>query len=180
MIRLATPGDRPQFMALWAEFLTDQRKQGSHIHDSVHNLNIYRGYFDAYTRGSLMGDCFLWFPDDAPEEPQGVLLVGEDWSPDNMETDLGKTAKGWGVYVRPAYRGRGVGEQLRRASVPVGLRRGCDTVENLVLATNKPGELFATAMGFGSKYRMVWFTANLKESLALVTASGEPSKETQP
>ena len=86
-------------------FLKEQRGNGSHVHDSLHNLMLQRDLFDAYVSGSLFGCCLFWTPEPGADA-QGCLLSGESWDPSSTETDLGKLAILWGVYVRPEHRGK--------------------------------------------------------------------------
>ena len=160
MIREATRHDRPAFLQLWQEYQKEQREHGSHVHDSLANLMIHRDLFDAYVTGSLFGFCLFWTPNKMTE-PQACVMAGEPWGESRWETDLGKTATLWGVYVHPEHRGGGIGLKLERAALPVGLNMGFKTVETFVLVGNPHGERIA--LGFGTEPRMAWHTADLQQ-----------------
>lgn len=147
-------------MRLFQEYLIEERKQGSHLVDSTHNLNYFRKYFDAYVIGSLFGSCLLWFP-EGDTTPRGMALVGEQWEPAGWESDLGRSCVIWGLYVEPAYRGKGISLQLGEFGIQRGIEIGFDTVTTSVLDDNTNGE--NAALKFGTKPYATYHSANLKE-----------------
>ena len=160
-IRETTYQDRQDFLRLWAEYLTEQRKQGSFTHDSKRNLMNFRSYFDSYTLGNLHGFTLFWTPAES-EAPQGVVMAGEDWGGmSEWDTDREKTAVLWGVYVRPEYRGKGIGLELEFAALPVGLRLGFTHVETMVRTGNEHGS--DMAFGFGTKPYAALHLADLRD-----------------
>jgi GNAT superfamily N-acetyltransferase len=161
VIREATRLDRPEFLRLYYDYLLEERKLGSSLPASLHNLTFFRKYFDAYTMGCLFGACLLWFPDEEPETPRGLALVGEEWETPGWETDLGRVCYIWGLYVEPPYRGRGVGLQLGQFGIKRGIEIGFDTVRTAVLYSNQHGE--NAALKFGTEPYATCHSANIKE-----------------
>lgn len=109
--RFAGWSDREQALKLWQAYLTEGRRGGSYLWDDDHNLMLFRRLFDAYTRGRLFGVVVLWTPGDR-EEPQGMVLAGEEGGENDWHTDYAKLAVLWGVYVHPSYRGSRLGLQM--------------------------------------------------------------------
>jgi GNAT superfamily N-acetyltransferase len=148
-------------MRLFMEYLIEERKLGSHLKDNLHNLNYFRKYFDAYTVGSLFGECLFWFPNGENEIPKAFALVGEQWKPVGWDSDLGRTCMIWGLYVEPEYRGQGIGLQLGKYGIKRGMEIGFDTVETIVLTDNIYGE--NSTLKFGTKPFATYHLANIKE-----------------
>lgn len=148
-------------MRLYMDYLIEERKDGSHLLDTIHNLNFFRRYFDAYVMGSLFGACILWYPDNEPEIPRGLALVGEQWEKPGWETDLGRMCYIWGLYVEPPHRGNGVSLQLGEFGIRRGVEIGFDTVETTVRDLNPQGE--GATLKFGTKPYAMYHIANIKE-----------------
>ncbi len=146
MIRSATIRDRPQFLYLWGKFLSDQRKNGSHLLDTPRNLHQFQGYFESYTFGALHGMVLFWHPEGEPE-PVAVVMAGEEAHPSVWETDLGRMAILWGVWVDPEFRGQGITAKLFARAKVLGEEIGFETVETQVRLGNDHGERVALAFG---------------------------------
>ncbi len=146
MVKECTLADRGHFSSLYLEFLKDQAEQGSHLLPTLHNLSIFRGLFESYINGTLFGLCLLWWPEGDPA-PTGVLLAGEDRSPSEWDTDLGKTANFWGVYVQPSHRGQGITMKLMQRSLEMGQEMGIQTIRTYVNSRNTHGDRVARAAG---------------------------------
>ncbi len=146
MVRKADIYDRPEFLRLWQDYLTEQRDQGSHLLDSRVNLHLFLGFFEAYVFGSLRGVAVMWQPLDLTH-PVGTLLAGQTARPDDWETDLGETATFWGVYIEPEYRGRGAHIRLFKRAQELGLELGLDTIETGFRTGNHQGRNAAKAAG---------------------------------
>lgn len=154
MIRLSTLQDRPHFLRLWQSFLTDQRKQGSLVHDSMNNLYLELGKFEDYTLGSRLGGCLFWLPKEE-DKPEGLVLWGEHPVESQLDTDVGKVCFLHGVYVEEAHRKLGITKQLFAEALKIGLVQGFDSVETFALADNEAGK--ASALGFGTKCHMYYY-----------------------
>lgn len=145
-IRVATREDRPEFLRLWRGLLESERAGGSPYHASEHNLQKFREVFEAYCSGSLNGFTLLWTPPGEPS-PRGILMGGEPWTPEEMDTDFGRPAILWGVFVEPAYRGQGTGLKLEFAAFGIGRTRGYDSVRTAVRDCNPHGDRMASGFG---------------------------------
>jgi GNAT superfamily N-acetyltransferase len=160
MIHLAELSDRPHFLRLWQEFLTDQRKAGSLVHDSLSNLYLELGNFESYSLGSRLGGCLFWTPEDG-ERPEGIVMWGESATDSKMETDIGKACFLQGVYVVEEYRKQGITKQLFAKALETGLAQGFDSVETFVLEGNDAG--VGSALGFGTNCHMKYYVRKCRE-----------------
>ena len=99
-VRNATVRDAGLFQKLWFQMLVAQSESGNIIYANEHNLDIYLGLFEAYVEEEAAG-VVLFVADT------GVLMWGEAGSP--FETAVGlKPCTGWGQFVSPEARGKGV------------------------------------------------------------------------
>ena len=146
MIRSATLQDRPHFLRLWAQFTQDQEKAGSHMLANLNNLYRYLNHFEAYTMGSRLGSCLLCQPEDS-DEPIAITMGGELGGGDEFDTNLGKVATMWGVYVSPEFRGRGIGLKLVAGGQKSLLELGFDVVETYTRAENSQAMTLGTESG---------------------------------
>jgi len=146
MIRQATLHDRPHFLALWSEYMTEQEKAGGHILANRRNLYQHLDIFESYVEGVVPGTCLLWEP-GTTEIPVGLTLAGEFAGGEEWERSLGKVASLWGVYVQPAYRGQGIAVKLFQRALGIGLELGFDTIETYVRTENEHGQRVAKAFG---------------------------------
>lgn len=149
LVREATLSDRSHFCSIYMEFLKDQHEGGSHLLPTLHNLFLFRELFESYVSGSLYGLCIFWWPQE-DDSPSGVVLAGEDQFPSDWDTDLGKTANLWGVYVQPTHRGQGITMKLFQRSLEIGRDMGIETIRTYVKAGNIHGERVALAAGTSS------------------------------
>lgn len=111
--RLATKKDRTLFAQLWKEFLEEEYADGGDLPPTKHNvmeaMSLMYGYADGYYRGA----CCL-AEDDG--EAVAIALAGE--SPggglqfEYRNSDKGRTATVWGVYVKPSHRQKNIGHEI--------------------------------------------------------------------
>ena len=148
MIRLATLEDRPHFLRLWSQYLQDQEKAGSRVLGNLNNLYQFLSYFEGYATGSQLGGTLLCQPSDA-EEPVAVVMGGET-GPEEFETDLGKTAMMWGIYVDPKFRGRGIGLKMIAESHKFLLEWGFDSVNTYTRTDNTDALKVAAEAGLSA------------------------------
>jgi len=151
--------DRPHFLRLWAGFLDEQRKSGSHVLPNLKNLYMCLEHFENYAAGRIRGGTVFYSPGDELE-PVAVVMGGDRGIPDEWETDLGIMATLWGVYVEPEYRGQGIAIKLFRELFRVGLEQGIDSIDTCVLAGNQHGEEVAEA--FGTQFYARQFIVSLQ------------------
>lgn len=144
MIHQATLTDRPDFLRLWAEHMAEQEKDGSHVLATTGNLYRQLENFEAYVTESVNGLCLFY---KVESTAVAVVLAGEIIGINEWETDMGKIASLWGVYVQPSYRGQGMGVKLFKRAMEMGLEMGFDTVETYVRTDNPHGQRVAKAFG---------------------------------
>lgn len=161
MIRRATMEDRPHFLRLWASFLEDQRKLGSHMLPSRNNLYRSLDSFEAWIRGDRYGICLFWEPEG--EDPVGIIMGGSDPVPSVWETDMGEVPALWGLYLEPSYRGKGIGAKLTAATFEDAIKWGMDYFETYVLVGNSnPDQLMKGFVGkpYINRYLICFKDAN--------------------
>jgi ribosomal protein S18 acetylase RimI-like enzyme len=157
-IRLATLGDRPIFMQLWAEHMTEQEKDGSSLKATVHNLHKMLEFFEYYSDGKDYGMVYIA---ESAGQPVGICMSGAMLSLDDWDTTFGKLATLWGVYVVPSHRGQGIGIKLFASTLERGLELGFDTVETYVRVENEHGNRVSKA--FGTKPYLEQHIARLRD-----------------
>ncbi len=169
MFRLATIDDRSHFLRLWAQHMTEQEKEGSHVTANLANLYRCLDLFEGYAMGSLFGMTVLCQPPGL--EPVGAVMAGELSVPDEFDTDLGKLATLWGVYVEPSHRGQGIGVKLFQEILQVGLEKGFDSVETHIRVKNEHGRRVAEA--FGTAPYMQQHIASLRDPAILTNEQAQ-------
>ncbi len=135
-IREAKPRDIGLFKKLWKLYLEEQHAQGTVILPTAENLEVYVNIFKMYVDPDI--------PEEAQQEGV-VLFIGEVamimWGDADsvVETALGKTACGWGVYVMPDHRGKGLSDLLHKETVKRLIEFKFDTVYGFVSTENTHG-----------------------------------------
>lgn len=136
MIRPATPADIPLILE-FIRALADYEKLGHEVEATEEKL-----------RATLFGDkpaaeCILAFADGAAQTPAGFALFFTNYS-----TFLAKP----GLYledlfVKPEFRGRGIGKSLLLHLAKLANQRGCGRMEWTVLDWNQPAIAFYESLG---------------------------------
>jgi len=141
VIWAAVPGDRHHFVELWKAYLEEAREGGSSLHADDHNLRVFRGYFDSYTRGDLPGAVLFWSarPGDSPS---AVLMWGKNAGEPIWHDDHNGVANMWGIYVAPEHRSEGVALRLCAHAVPLGPDFGFTGASTVVRVDNPLGLAF--------------------------------------
>jgi len=152
--------DRPKFLDIWMEFMREELKAGSHIHATTKNLINYANYFDAYTNGQMFGACLFWM-EQPWDTPQAVVMAGEDFKTEGWDTDRPSQATLWGAYVRPEFRGRNIGKEVKCNVYLELLKLGFSHVETRVRVNNKVGH--RTALTLGLELESHLYVGDLKE-----------------
>jgi len=119
-VREAKPRDLGLFRKLWVEFLKEQSEKGSFILNTEHNLRVYEAVFNLYTEKTIPGTV-LFIAEDA------VLMWGQAGK-DELETDLGVIAQGWGTYIKADSRGKGYSKAIRAEGQKRLKELGFDTI----------------------------------------------------
>lgn len=125
MIRKAHPVEVKGFSQLWLEFLIEHKEEGSETLPTGETMRFVRQLFHEYTSGFIGGVALV--ADIGGNDFAGGLLWGSrGMSP--VDTTWGNTAFGWGTYVRPEYRGDGLGSQLVAEGLSQLTAQGFDTI----------------------------------------------------
>jgi len=107
-VREAKPRDRGLFKKLWKSYLEEERETGGIMLPTEANIETSAVMFDNYVDGTYEG-VVLFVADKA------VLMYGDPGMV--FETTLGKVAWGWGIYVHPDFREKGIAKELTKAAV---------------------------------------------------------------
>lgn len=150
--------NRPEFAAMWSEFLVEQAQLGSPIEPTFENELVFARLVDSYLRGSLFGFGLMILD----PEPCGCLLIGE--SPDRglgLRTTWGRTATLWGVYIRPPYRQRGLAHQMQDLAIIKTRELGFASIVSDILQNDPARE---NALRFGAVPHATLIYVDLKEN----------------
>jgi GNAT superfamily N-acetyltransferase len=108
-IREATPRDRGLFKKLWKKFLAESYEKGDVVLPTDSNVEFYASLFDQYTNPNVDFNGVVLFVADV-----AVLMFGDDGSP--LELSIGNHIAGWGLYVEPEHRRKGISTLLYKAA----------------------------------------------------------------
>lgn len=153
-VRAAEEGDRSSFRDLVRGYLEDTAT--GDILPCEENIEVYSALFDRYLRD---GGGAVLVAAKPYGRPLAFTMAGE--IPHGFRTRHGRAAMGWGTYVTPPQRRRGIARQLREA-LDVRLREmGFDTV----IGGFHPGNVAAEASlkGTGFEVYQVLGAKSLKE-----------------
>ena len=130
-VREAKPRDLGLFKKLWVQFMENQQAYDADVGVTERNIELYCNMFDHFVNNPEDG-IVLFIGENA------VLMWGSAGdSP--FETNCGRTATAWGVFVEDKLRGKGAGDLLRQHAKKVLYDRGFDTVLGCVLKDNIHG-----------------------------------------
>ena len=136
----ASATDRAAFLEMLLAYL---KECGGDVLPCPENVELYGAIFDRYVSGEAEGVALLAV---AAGAPVGFTMAGE--FPLGFLTSHGKTAMGWGTYVRPEERRKGYARWLRRA-LDARLRvMGFDAVVGGYSPGNAPAEASLRGAGF--------------------------------
>lgn len=151
-VRAAKARDVGLFKKLWMQYLEEQVKQGGLVIPSVDNVEVFANIFRMYIDKDNM-------PEDARFDGV-VLFIGEVamlmWgdSGSTAETQMGKTAYAWGVYIVPDQRGNGLSDLLHQEARKRLKAMGFDSLYATVLDQNSHG-LEALMRGFENSLELI-------------------------
>lgn len=139
------PQDLPEFMRLWSSLLYDLAKLGGEMRVNAHNLALYADLAQQYSAGKIAGTCLLYC---VGGHPAAVLLWGRDLASPRFETVLGWPAQGWGSYVEPAFRRRGIASILRAHAAERMRQLGIERVVGMAHTGNEASYESSIRAGF--------------------------------
>lgn len=132
VVTLATPANRARVLDLALRYYTELRSHGSEILPTSRTLRTFAGYFDRYTAADgLLGAAIV--------TDGGFSMAGELAEVPIFDTDPALIAYGWGTYVDPEHRGRGVASALRDALRAELKRQGFQAISGAVHRLNATG-----------------------------------------
>jgi GNAT superfamily N-acetyltransferase len=149
-IRPATPLDRDAFIRLWQELLKEREGFGSYIDANARSLQFYLALFDHYVSRP---DGLVLVVGDG----QGVLMWGVVPLP--FAHHLGRFMQGWGVYLEPPLRRKGLGRELYRVGLKALHERGFDGLLGTFQPTNRAVVMLAEEFGAKVLEHTVWVPA---------------------
>jgi ribosomal protein S18 acetylase RimI-like enzyme len=141
--RLATPADLPAWEDRLRAYLLEQEKS-SPVRLTRRTLDWYRNLAHSYLKGSLFGVLVLAMKE---AEMTGFALGGEDPGTPHLDTNLGRQAVVWLVWVDPAHRQSGLGLGMLSFGRPHLVELGFETAVMSVRAANAEGVRLTEAFG---------------------------------
>lgn len=141
MIRQATRADFPTFLRLWLDFLQDQQEQGGDMLSTPKTISFFTLLFSAYVTGVRKGIVLL-------HEDCGVMLWGEGLADLPYDTQNDLCANGWGVFVSPEFRRKGISRALYQHGSKMLREMGFSTMFAGASLKNKAGQANLISEGF--------------------------------
>lgn len=117
-VRTATVEDLPVLLPMLTAYLHEMRHKGSELQPTPRTINFFYDLCEHVIAQTLDGALVL--------SEDGFSLASDCTLP--LDSDHGKTALGWGTWVRPEARGSALGDELRRALRTELRRKGFVTV----------------------------------------------------
>ena len=133
-VRLATKGDRLEFLGRWREMLQENYRIGGEIIPSDVNVERYGDLFDVYVSGMAEGVVVV-----AEDEGEIVAVLMWGFGGEPFETRFSKFAVGWGTYVAPSHRRRGLSDRVRDYGEERLKQLGFKTVLGQAVDSNEAG-----------------------------------------
>lgn len=141
-VRAALPHDRGAAEAMIREFLAEMHERGSEVLPTDRSVDFYMGVFDSYVDGAIPGAAIIsggW---------AGISMAGH---PHPLDLSFGETATGWLTYVRPQFRGTGLGSALRALLRQTLRDHGFTAIAAGYHAWNESSIRLAESRGFQSR-----------------------------
>jgi len=140
VVRRAVPDDLDMFMVLTTEYLHELRSLGSEVLPTQRTLEFWMELFERYSQ----------------EDESGVVVFAGDFGfsaagnfgNSSMDTIFGECAYGYGTYVRPDHRRKGLSERMRTMVNDVLYEKGFKTIIGGVHFGNTAGLESARKNGF--------------------------------
>lgn len=148
MIRKATIQDAGLFLSLWSDHIAELLDLGGDILPTEKSMAVFLEYFAAYVTGQLDG-VVLIDPDGA------VLMWGETAKDQRLDTVTGPSAQGWGTYVAPNLRRKGISKQMREMGLKELREKGFRHLIGVVSVENEAGLRSSLALGMKPTFTLV-------------------------
>jgi GNAT superfamily N-acetyltransferase len=147
--------DLNDFRELWAEYLEETFKEGDPVRPSESNLRYFSNLAREFITNPDSGVVVVAYDRHIPV---GVVMWG--WSGDQLETTYGKTAVGWGTYVRPSYRCKQVSNELRKSATAWLKDKEFEAVQGSVRTVSPAAVKSAESFGFKATDTIVMLELN--------------------
>ncbi len=135
-VRKATMHDIGLFRKLWKSMLEEQYKAGSLILPNDHNVKVMETLFEAYVNEDLQGVVLL-------VSDVGILMYGDMANPQQLSIG-DKVAYGFGQYVAPENRGKGILDKMAETAFKQLIDMGFDVmVGNTMIEDTHGDEAYA-------------------------------------
>ncbi len=131
-VRKGTMRDIGLFRILWMKLLEEQVAKGSLIKANEHNLAVAAQLFEAYVGEDF--DGVVLFVSDV-----GCLMYGDMTTPYELSPGK-KVAYGFGQYVAPEHRGRGILDKMMAEAFKQLRRMGFDVMFGNTLEKDTHGQ----------------------------------------
>ena len=107
---------------------------GSPVEPSSRSVAAHTQLFDCYDVGVLFGGALVVCDETIIV---GILMWGEQPYPAlDIDTNLGRCATLWGIYILPDYRNKGLGDPLMNKMFDDAKDLGFNTVSTIMQRTN--------------------------------------------
>lgn len=146
--RHALPEHLPALEEMIRSYLLEQATAGSPTRVTRRTVDWYRDLARSYLRGSLFGSVVV-AEVEGPAGPQvvGFAMAGEDLGTPRVDTDLGKVAVVWLVWVRPEHRKLGTALSMLSYGRPRLVEQGFVTAAMGVRTGNSESHALCRAYG---------------------------------
>ncbi len=143
-VRRINADEGPEFLGLWFEYLKETKELGGEIIPSERTLIFFAEMVQTYTMEPTLGVALATVNG---QKLVGCLLWGA-LPPVPIDTEFGKIAHGFGTYVLPSYRLKGLSAKMREAAKDLLAAEGFETVLGTAGKGNTAGLKSAPGAGF--------------------------------
>lgn len=143
-VRRINIDEGPEFLSLWFEYLKELKEAGGEIIPSERTLIFFAEMVQTYTMEPQLGVALVALNG---QRLVGCLLWGA-LPPVPIDTEFGKIAHGFGTYVLPEYRMKGLSVKMREAAKDLLAAEGFETVLGTAGKNNFAGLHSGTGAGF--------------------------------
>lgn len=146
--RFASAEDLPIFEKMLRAYLLEESETGSRMLFTRRTMDWYRTLGRSYVLGALFGSIVLAVVEsEVGSQVVGFVLEGEDEGEPRLDTNLGRRAQMWIVWVDPAHRRAGAALDMLRFGCPRLVELGFETMGMGTREENSGAQALAKALG---------------------------------